>query len=114
GQRAVTPSLPPPREEFRRWAVVRQVAYWGDQLPDRTRLLQQAATFLCERRCGRRIDTGWLDCDLEVSVSRWSLVRVCTVHEEHGSGRRLIRIRYSLHPSTLTKVLTGTGLLAAG
>lgn len=114
GQRAVMPSLPAPRKEFRRWAIVREVAYWGDQLPDRTRLLQQAATFLCERRCGRRIDTGWLDCDLEVSVSRWSLVRVCTAHEEHGSGRRLIRIRYSLHPSTLTKVLTGTGLLAAG
>ena len=71
----------------------RDVAYWTEEWRDRTELLNTVVEYLTEHRWGRAIDSGWSDWDLEVSGDRWTLLRVRTAQEEHGGGRRLIRVR---------------------
>jgi len=86
--------------------------YWGQAAPERTQLLHEAIDYLSELRCGKSIDTGWSDADIEVFCDPWTVVRVCTAQEEHGGGRRLIRIRYKLRLSDLAKVIALSGAVA--
>jgi GT2 family glycosyltransferase len=89
-----------------RWAV----GYWSEQWRDRTELLARVMGYLTEHRWGRAIDSGWSDWDLELSGDRWTSVRVCTAQEEHGGGRRLIRVRFQLRPRGIFLLLAGAGL----
>ena len=61
------------------------------------------------------------DWDLEIHCDRWTVVRVCTVQEEHGGGKRCVRVRYRLRASGLLRLsvfaaagvaVTGLGFLA--
>ena len=92
-------------------------AYWDDRWRDRTELLHRGADELTALRWGKLVDSGWSDWDLEFSRDPWTVVRVATAQEDHGSGRRLIRLRYTLRPDGivgLSLALTGlAGLLSA-
>ncbi|HKD36951.1 MAG TPA: glycosyltransferase, partial [Pirellulales bacterium] len=44
----------------------RAVAYWGGRHPERTELLHRVVNYLAAHGCGKSIDTGWTDADLEV------------------------------------------------
>ena len=54
--------------------------------------------FLDEHRWGRVLDTGWCDWDMAVYCDSGLILKVVTAQEDHGRGRRLIRIRYQLGP----------------
>jgi hypothetical protein len=51
------------------------------------------------------LDSGWCDWDLAVSCASGLMLRVATDQEEHGEGRRLIRIRYRLGPTASMNVV---------
>jgi GT2 family glycosyltransferase len=109
-----TRKLNHPRGPVRLLQRVRTVSYWGAATPERTHLLQRLLRFLDALRCGTTIDSGWSDCDLEVFRDPWTAVRICTVQEEHGSGRRVIRVRYELRLTSLARVATTAALATGG
>ena len=109
-----TPTADPQRTRLPLWGPLHR-AYWDDRWRDRTELLHRGADELAALRWARETDAGWSDWDLEFSRDPWTVVRVSTVQEDHGSGRRLIRLRYVLRPDSLVPVgLAGAaGVLAA-
>jgi GT2 family glycosyltransferase len=93
-----------------------EVVYWSEGGARRLQLLGCVIRYLNEHRWGRAIDSGWSDWDLEIYCHPWTIVRVFTVEEDHGSGRHLIRIRYRLWPSgyvTALVCLAALGVAAA-
>jgi GT2 family glycosyltransferase len=93
-------------------------AYWTEEGYDRTELLALIIAYLTEHGWGKTIDSGWSDWDLEIYCHAWTVVQVSTAQEEHGEGKRLIRIRYRLRTDGSAKVLGGlvvfTSLLGVG
>jgi GT2 family glycosyltransferase len=86
----------------------RAVAYWTEEGYDRTELLGLFIAYLVERRWGAVVDSGWSSWDVEVHGHPWTVLQVCTAQEEHGGGKRLIRVRYRLR---LTGFARAAGLL---
>src|SRR5262249_53764790 len=84
------PGRPPPP------GGMRVVEYWAERWQDRTELLGAVVSYLTERRWAKVVDHGWADWDLVVYCHPWAEVRVATVQEDHGSGRRLIRARFAV------------------
>jgi GT2 family glycosyltransferase len=88
----------------------RTVEYWTERSYERTELLGLVVAYLNERGWGRTIDSGWSDWDLEVYCDRWTVVRVRTAQEEHGNGRRLIRVHFLLRATPLASAMVGLAL----
>jgi GT2 family glycosyltransferase len=91
----------------------RAVVYWTEEGYERTELLGLVIAYLNEHRWGRVIDSGWSNWDLEVHCHPWTIVRICTAEQDHGGGKRLISVRYSLHPSGYTKIVAALAALSA-
>ncbi|HEX3148110.1 MAG TPA: glycosyltransferase [Gemmataceae bacterium] len=89
-----------------------EVAYWTETWADRSELLTRAAAYLAEHQWGRAIDSGWAKWDLELSGDRWTLLQIRTVQEEHGGGRRLIRVAYRLRRRGTFAIAAMTGMAA--
>ena len=94
----------------------RAVAYWSEEGVDRTALLGLAVAYFDEHRWGKVVDSGWSAFDLEIHGYRWTTLRVLTVQEEHGGGRRLIRVGYTLKTDAYLQAILAAaalGLLVA-
>ncbi len=76
-----------------------QVAYWTEKGYQRTEFLGLVIAYLNERGWGKVIDSGWSDWDLEIYCHPWTVVRVRTAQEDHGSHKHLIRLGYRLRPT---------------
>jgi GT2 family glycosyltransferase len=87
--------------------------YWTEQGCERAELLSLVIARLNELRCGKTIDSGWSEWDLQIYAHSWTTVLVSTTHENHGGNNRLIRVRYRLRLREHTKLLVMAGLLAA-
>src|SRR5262249_29815779 len=74
----------------------RYILYWSEAAHERTELLGLTVVFLQEHGWGKTIDSGWEDWDLEIHGNAWTALQVCTAQEDHGQGKRLIRVRYRL------------------
>jgi hypothetical protein len=92
----------------------RTMDYWTEEGYDRTELLGLVIGYLNEHGWGKTVDSGWQDWDLEIYCHPWTVVQVCTVQEEHGGGKRLIRIRYRLRGTGFTKTLVAAAFVLAG
>jgi GT2 family glycosyltransferase len=92
----------------------RVVEYWSDQWHDRAQLLEAVAAYLTERRWAKEVGSGWEPWDLVVYCHSWTEVRVATVQEDHGGGKRLVRARFDMRLRTPAKIALGLGLVAAG
>jgi hypothetical protein len=92
------------------WTGKRTAAYWSETGPGRLELLRRVIHHLDLLRWGKTLDSGWSDWDLEIHCHRWTVVRVSTAEEDHGGGKRLIRVRYSLRPGGY---LDAAGVVAA-
>src|SRR5262245_29765809 len=108
---SVAPSSPPRNGSRLPWFGSWSNAYWSENGCQRTELLGVFIAWLLEHRWGTGIDSGWSDWDVEVHCHPWTFLRVYSVQEDHGGKRNLIRVRYRLCLSALTKSL---GLLASG
>lgn len=100
------------------WSGCWSTTYWSENGCQRTELLGVYIAWLLEHRWGTAIDSGWSDWDVEVHCHPWTFLRVCTVQEDHGGSKHLIRVRYQMHLSALTKSLSvlvsGVAGVAAG
>ena len=67
-----------------------------------------------EHRWGTTIDSGWSHWDVEIHSHPWTVLRVLTTQEDHGGGKRLIRVRYRMLPSGLLSVAGLVGLCGIG
>jgi hypothetical protein len=92
----------------------RTVEYWSEKWQDRTELLNVVVAYLTERRWAKQLGAGWESWDLLIYCHSLTEVRVATVQEDHGSGRRLIRARFTMRLRPSTRVAIGLGLAAAG
>jgi GT2 family glycosyltransferase len=88
------------------------VAYWSEEWRERTELLDSAVAYFNASRWGKVVDSGWQGWDLRVFCHPWSMVEVCTAQEDHGGGRRLIRVRYRLRLSGYTRGLAGMAVFS--
>jgi hypothetical protein len=86
--------------------------YWTEDGCERTELLRLLIAYLGQRRWGTVLDTGWSDWDVEVHGHPWTLLRVCTVQEDHGGPRRLIRVRWRLRLTAFTRAAGTLGTVA--
>jgi GT2 family glycosyltransferase len=105
-----------PKGRRRNWgplATFTTANYWSEQGRDRTELIHGLISALDERQCIKVVDTGWSHWDLEIPYAPLTNVRVCTAQEEHGGGRRLIRVRYRQSLSTVARIVAFGGLVAA-
>jgi glycosyltransferase involved in cell wall biosynthesis len=91
----------------------RVVEHWSERWQDRTELLKVLTAYLTERRWAKQTGAGWEDWDLVIFCDPLTEVRVTTVQEDHGSGRRLIRTCFRLRPRTSAWLATGLGLATA-
>jgi GT2 family glycosyltransferase len=94
------------------WTGHRSVAYWSEAGIDRTQILRRALAFLDEHRWGKVLDTGWFEWDMAVYCDSGLILKVVTVQEEHGQGKRLIRIRYQLGPTARLRVIGAVSIVA--
>jgi hypothetical protein len=92
---------------------VRCVEYWSERGVGRTDLLRLAVAYLDEHRWGKVIDSGWSDWDLEVYCDRLTVVRVSSAQEEHGGGKRLIRVRFRVLPGRHVKLAAAAAAMTA-
>jgi hypothetical protein len=90
-----------------------RVSYWSEVGSDRTELLGLVIAYLNQRGWGKTVDSGWSDWDLEIYCHPWTIVQVCTAQEEHGSGKRLVRVRYRLRASGYMRAVGTLATLAA-
>ena len=70
------------------WRGLQSVAYWSETGSDRTEILRRAVAFMEVHRWGKMLDTGWLDWDISVYCDSGLVLKVVTVQEEHGQGKR--------------------------
>jgi GT2 family glycosyltransferase len=91
----------------------RCVAYWTEHGFDRTELLGLVTAYLTERGWGKTVDSGWSSWDLEIYCHPWTIVQVATAQEDHGSDKRLIRVRYRLLPTGYVKTLAALATVFA-
>jgi len=89
------------------WLGERVVDYWSDNGTDRVHLLDRIIAQIGHHHWTKTIDTGWESWDLELFCNSWALARMVTADEEHGGGKRLIRVRYSARISGYAVALCG-------
>ncbi|HZU38166.1 MAG TPA: hypothetical protein VFA18_19745, partial [Gemmataceae bacterium] len=86
--------------------------YWSEAGHERTQLLQRFLAHLLEHRWGTTVDSGWSCWDMEIYAHPWTRLQLCTVEENHGGTRRLIRARYHLRWTPFARVGGLLGLSA--
>jgi hypothetical protein len=94
------------------WQGRHTLVLWTEEGRDRTELLNEVSSRLAKYRWGNQIDTGWTKRDLEIDGYPGTVVRVKTVQENHGGGKRLIRVGFRLRPRPFVGPFFAT-LLAA-
>jgi O-antigen biosynthesis protein len=93
------------------WTGRGTIDYWTEEWRDRTELLGGVVRRLEELRWPKVIDAGWSEWDLEILRHSWTKVQICTVQEEHGGKKRLIRMRYRVRLRGFAAIGALCGLL---
>jgi GT2 family glycosyltransferase len=108
----------PARDSALPFGGKRTTTYWSEDGAGRLRLVECAIQDFTQNRWGRTIDSGWADWDVELYCHPWTVVQIGTAEEDHGSGRRLVRVRYRLRASGYLRALgvaaSVAGLLGVG
>jgi hypothetical protein len=87
--------------------------YWSEKWLDRTQLLDAVVAYLTERRWTKEVGGGWEPWDLILYCHPLADILVRSVQEDHGSGRRLLRIRFTMRAGTTIKIAGTLGLAIA-
>ena len=89
---------------------IRLGQYWDEAWRDRTELLEAIKEDLSQRRWAHKIDSGWTEWDMELYCHPWTALQICTAQEDHGSGKRLVRMRYRLRPTEYLRGVQSLGV----
>jgi prepilin-type N-terminal cleavage/methylation domain-containing protein len=87
--------------------------FWGEQGVDRLQFLDRAISHLNQRQWSKVVDAGWDSWDIHVFCHPWVVARIATAQEEHGGGKRLIRVRCAARPSGYTLLLCAFAMAVA-
>ena len=87
------------------------LSYWSDTGTEKEELLHGVIEFLNPRRYHVAIDQGWSEWDIDVHRGLWARAQLMVAVENHGSAKRVLRVRCRLHPSFLARLVAG---VAAG
>jgi hypothetical protein len=102
-----------PRFDWRRRAMA--LAFWSEDGVEKETLLQAVIDFLKPRKFQIAIDQGWSAWDIEVHRGLWARARLMVAVENHGSAKRVLRVRAAAHASFLARAALGglaVGVLA--
>jgi O-antigen biosynthesis protein len=107
-----------PRVDWRTRAFA--LGYWSESSTEKEDLLQAVIDFLNPRRFQVAIDQGWSEWDIEVHRGLWARAKLMVAVENHGSAKRVLRVRCRVFPSFLARLTVAvaagmiglTGLLA--
>ena len=78
-------------------------SFWTESDLQKETLLHGLRELLAGRKYFVRVDRGWSEWDLEVSGGIWSRAQVKVAAENHGGRRRVLRVKYALAGSLLTR-----------
>lgn len=81
------------------------IGYWGEAWQERTDLLDRAAAYFTGHRWAFKVDSGWSHWDIAIQCHPWTALHIVTAQEDHGGGRRLMRIRYRLQSTEYAKAV---------
>lgn len=85
-----------------------EASYWTQQRIERLDFVAAILERLEDRGWATRSDLGWSEYDIEVYGSRWSLLRLTTVIEDHPKNRQLVRCRLGTHWSLAARIALGS------
>jgi prepilin-type N-terminal cleavage/methylation domain-containing protein/prepilin-type processing-associated H-X9-DG protein len=102
----------PARTEERALLGSRTLELWSENGIGRQDLLALLIAEMHEQRSAKTLDNGWQRWDLQVFCHPATLLRLATAEEEHGDGKRLIRVRMQACPSGYLKTAFVLGIAA--
>jgi hypothetical protein len=83
------------------------LAYWSENGGDKEDLLRGLVRFLLPRKYFVAQDLGWSTWDLEVHQGLTAKACLRVAVEEHGAGKRLLRVRVAVRPSRAAALVLG-------
>ncbi len=90
------------------WDRPALLSFWSEEGMGREQFLRNFEVRLNREGWKYSADTGWTNWDYQIYGNRWWQIRLLTLTEEHGHGKRLTRVQ--LHP-TLTMFSRLIGLV---
>jgi glycosyltransferase involved in cell wall biosynthesis len=91
------------------------LSYWNEASAEKELLLEGLMDSLRPQKYFVVADTGWSKWDLKIARGLWSRALVTVCSENHGGGKRLLRVRCAMRSSSLAQVLLRSyAALAAG
>ncbi len=81
------------------------LSYWSEAAAEKEVLLEGLMDFLLPQKYFVVADTGWSKWDLKIARGLWSRALVTVCSENHGGGKRLLRVRCAMRSSSLARVL---------
>jgi O-antigen biosynthesis protein len=78
------------------------LSYWNEAGREKESLLYSIMDFLLPRKYLIAVDQGWSHWDLEICQGPWAKAQIRAATENHGSGKRLLRVRCALRMSRMS------------
>jgi glycosyltransferase involved in cell wall biosynthesis len=82
-----------------------QIELWSEDWLGREALLERLVKLAQEANWALRVDPGWAPHDVRFYGDRWAKLDLRSVTEEHGSGKKLTRLRLDLAATLYHKAL---------
>ena len=83
------------------------LSYWNERGQEKESLLHAVMDFLLPRKYLIAMDQGWSQWDLEICQGPWAKAQIRAATENHGSGKRLLRVRCALRMSRVSFACLG-------
>ncbi|HJU16721.1 MAG TPA: glycosyltransferase [Stellaceae bacterium] len=81
------------------------LSYWSESGAEKEVLLGGVMDFLKPQKYFVVPDDGWSNWDLKIARGLWSRARLLVCAENHGGGKRLLRVRCAMRMSGLARAL---------
>jgi glycosyltransferase involved in cell wall biosynthesis len=78
------------------------LSYWNEEGQEKESLLYSVMDFLLPRKYLIAVDQGWSHWDLEICQGPWAKAQIRAATENHGSAKRLLRVRCALRMSRIS------------
>jgi O-antigen biosynthesis protein len=78
------------------------LSYWNEEGREKESLLYSVMDFLLPRKYLIAVDQGWSRWDLEICQGPWAKAQIRAATENHGSAKRLLRVRCALRMSRIS------------
>jgi O-antigen biosynthesis protein len=78
------------------------LSYWNEEGREKESLLYSVMDFLLPRKYLIAVDQGWSHWDLEICQGPWAKAQIRAATENHGSAKRLLRVRCALRMSKIS------------